>query len=340
VNNAIVYGYNGAGKSNLGLAMMDIIQHLTDKNKRPELYENYINGDSNDIAEFIYCFKFDNDSLKYKYGKSNVENIIYEDLEINNKKIISYDRRQGQDLKINLPGTETLNKDIDQIKISVLKYIKSNAVLDDSKDSITFNKLLVFVDGMLLFWQLMNRGYIGYKIGVTGMFNDIIEQGHFDDFKNFLESAGVVENIGFSKNANGDYEVYCKFENRQVVFWDICSTGTKSLVLFYYWLQRLKSDGPRPSFLFIDEFDAFYHQELSEFVVKELKESPCQVVLTTHNTSIMTNDLLRPDCYYLMFKDKIKSIASLTDKELRFGNNIEKMYRAGAFDGRFNTFSL
>ncbi|MDR2098347.1 MAG: ATP-binding protein [Spirochaetaceae bacterium] len=85
-------------------------------------------------------------------------------------------------------------------------------------------------------------------------------------------------------------------------------------------------------FLFIDEFDVFYHQELSKFVVDELKKNSRQVILTTHNTGIMTNDLLRPDCYYLMFKDRIKSIASLTDKELRFGNNIEKMYRAGAFD--------
>jgi hypothetical protein len=43
--------------------------------------------------------------------------------------------------------------------------------------------------------------------------------------------------------------------------------------------------------------------------------------------------MIKPDSSDLMYKDKIKSIASLTDKELRFGNNIEKMYRAGAFDG-------
>jgi AAA15 family ATPase/GTPase len=118
-----------------------------------------------------------------------------------------------------------------------------------------------------------------------------------------------------------------------VDFWQASSTGTHSLMLFYYWFQRLKTEEPRPSFLFIDEFDAFYHQELSKFVVNMLKQDTCQVVLTTHNTGIMTNDLLRPDCYYLMYTDRIKPIASLTDKELRFGNNIEKMYRAGAFDG-------
>jgi AAA15 family ATPase/GTPase len=87
----------------------------------------------------------------------------------------------------------------------------------------------------------------------------------------------------------------------------------------------------KPSLVYIDEFDAFYHQRLSEFVVRELISNTCQVVLTTHNTGIMTNDLLRPDCYFLMYKDRINSLASLTDKELRYGHNIEKMYRAGAF---------
>jgi hypothetical protein len=33
-----------------------------------------------------------------------------------------------------------------------------------------------------------------------------------------------------------------------------------------------------------------------------------------------------------MYKDKIKSVASSTGKELRQAHNIEKMYRAGAFD--------
>ena len=55
--------------------------------------------------------------------------------------------------------------------------------------------------------------------------------------------------------------------------------------------------------------------------------------MTTHNTSIMTNDLLRPDCYFLMNGKGIKSLANCTPKELREAHNIEKMYKAGAFSG-------
>lgn len=46
--------------------------------------------------------------------------------------------------------------------------------------------------------------------------------------------------------------------------------------------------------------------------------------MTTHNTSILTNDLLRPDCYFLMKKDIIRSLSKRTSKELREAHNIEK----------------
>ena len=101
--------------------------------------------------------------------------------------------------------------------------------------------------------------------------------------------------------------------------------------LFYFWFQRIREKS-KVTFLFIDEFDAFYHHELSALIVKELKKIGVQFILTTHNTSILTNDLLRPDCYFLMKKDIIRSLSKRTSKELREAHNIEKMYKAGSFD--------
>lgn len=122
------------------------------------------------------------------------------------------------------------------------------------------------------------------------------------------------------------------FDRNELDFYSNCSTGVRSLTLFYYWIQSIRfSDNP-PSLLFIDEFDAFYHLNLSENLVKELKKCNSQIILTTHNTSLMSNKLLRPDCYFLMYKDGINSLADSTDKEIREAHNIEKMYRAGAFN--------
>lgn len=86
--------------------------------------------------------------------------------------------------------------------------------------------------------------------------------------------------------------------------------------------------------MFIDEFDAFYHFELSEGVEKRLRKiTGVQIFTTTHNTDLMSNDLLRPDCYFLLKDNKIKAISELTVKELRQAHNLQKMYKAGAFNG-------
>jgi AAA15 family ATPase/GTPase len=97
-------------------------------------------------------------------------------------------------------------------------------------------------------------------------------------------------------------------------------------------MQKIKFGENRPVFIFIDEFDAFYHNSLSESIVKQLLKNDIQILMTTHNSSLLSNDILRPDCYFLMYKDHVKSVAMSTDKDLRKGHNIEKMYRAGAFD--------
>jgi hypothetical protein len=331
VNKALVYGHNGVGKSNLGLAIFDIVLHTTDKNKNLSNYANYLNAEnSSDMAEFAYLFKFDGEFLKYEYGKRNPDDIVYERVFINDLRVIDYDRRNNTEAMIDLPGTETLNKDISQIRISIVKYIRSNSVLPKSRENLVFEKFFAFVETMLLFWSLEKREYQGYEVGSRDMFEDIFQRGHFDEFIEFIKSAGLDSNIRLIEE-NGKRKPVFYFGDRTVDFWLNCSTGMHSLTLFYYWLQRVKYENERPSFIFIDEFDAFYHLWLSRIVMQELIAAKSQVVVTTHNTSLMTNDLLRPDCYFLMYKDKINPLSRLTDKELRFAHNIEKMYRAGVF---------
>jgi AAA15 family ATPase/GTPase len=53
VNHAIIYGQNGVGKSNLALAIFDIIGHLTDKERNEAAYKNYQNAYCS--AEETYC---------------------------------------------------------------------------------------------------------------------------------------------------------------------------------------------------------------------------------------------------------------------------------------------
>jgi hypothetical protein len=46
----------------------------------------------------------------------------------------------------------------------------------------------------------------------------------------------------------------------------------------------------------------------------------------------MTNDLSRPDCYFILNDNKITSVNKLTDQELRKAHNLQKLYKAHAFE--------
>lgn len=345
VNKAIIYGYNGVGKTNLALAIMDIVIHLADKGDKQyfyKLYENYLNANSSEkIAEFTYTFDFNKDKVEYNYGKTSSEEIVYESLLINGKKIIFYDRRKGKNqLLINFEGTEVLKGRIaatisSPSNISLLTKIKSNAVLSKKDENAEiFNKLMKYVNNMLLFSHPGTKDlgyYLGYKNSPINITEYIAENKIIDEVNRFFKEAKLEPNLKYEKDADR-YSLYFNYSKRKVSFWNSCSSGARALMLFYFWLQFAKNSQNKPSLMFIDEFDAFYHFELSKFVIEKLKETSCQVILTTHNTSIMDNDILRPDCYFFMYNNKIKSLVNSTKKDIRYAHDIEKMYKAGAFN--------
>lgn len=333
VSKSIIYGHNGIGKTNLALAIFDIILHLTDKFRNMGYYSNYLNIENgSEIAEFRYKFKFKTDNIvEYRYGKKKPDELVYETLLINNKTVLTYDRNKDTEATITLEGAETLQKDLNQINISVLKYVKTSTVLVKNHTNEILQEFYSFIDAMLLFWSLETRHFSGYEtLGNNDMIEDIIEKGNIKDFQQFLNEAGIKYQLK-EIVVNGQRQLASQFGSKLLNFWETASAGTHSLTTFYYWLERIKEENS-PKFIFIDEFDAFYHQSLAELVVKKLKEHNCQVIFTTHNTGVMNNDLLRPDCYFLMFKDRICPLFRLTNKDLRFAHNIEKMYRAGSFN--------
>jgi len=332
VRKALVYGHNGVGKSNLGFAIFDLVSHTTDKCNGRKYYINYLNASSpKEMAEFSYTFKFDSGVVEYKYGKKSHEKIVYESLYVNGRLFAGIDRRESNIAEVNALGAENLKTDMGASKISVVSYIKANAVLEKNEDNLCFDSFIEFVDGMLFFRSLDSNSYIGFEQGSTSIGVDIVSQGNVEDFENFLNEAGIECKLGVIDEAEEPALAF-DFNGKLIPFYAIASQGTKSLALFYYWYHRFRS-GSGVSLIFVDEFDAFYHHSLSSLVISKLRDVEAQVITTTHNTSIMTNDLLRPDCYFLIGKSGIRSLSDRTQKELREAHNIEKMYRAGAFDG-------
>jgi AAA15 family ATPase/GTPase len=332
VNKAIIYGQNGCGKSNLGFAIFDLVSHLTDKQTREEYYQNYLNANSNEkVATFKFTFKFDDNLVEYIYSKTEYKMLKSEKLSINGKNFASIDREKSNIFETFAKGAENLNRDMKDSNISIISYILNNTILDDDTTNILFRRFIDFVNGMLYFRTLDDKIHMGLEQNIGSVQRDIIERGNLRDFESFLNSVGIKCKLKEKKVDNFPL-IYFEFKNKDINFIDIASSGTRSLALFYFWYQRLKEEN-KVSFLFIDEFDAYYHHALSRTIIERLREvTNTQIIVTTHNTSIISNDLLRPDCYFLMYPDKIKSLAKSTQKELREAHNIEKMYRAGSFE--------
>ena len=83
----------------------------------------------------------------------------------------------------------------------------------------------------------------------------------------------------------------------------------------------------------MDEFDVFFHYDYAKEVVKFVSSfGIVQIIFTTHNSYLASNDLLRPDCYFLLIRGELKSFVDRTERKLREGHNLERILRIGEFD--------
>lgn len=336
VKNAVIYGPNGSGKSNLGYAIFDIVINLTENEKRYDRYKNYRNLEKNiENVHFYYCFDIDGFNVEYSYIKRDLNIIIQEELKIDGKVVLGWDAAKGNDkIILNLDGASNLNLKLFDGKISFVKYVYRSTSLDFAKkQSAIFSKFFDFVDRMLLFKATVDGNeYMGFRVGMDNMDKAIIESKNLPDFERFLKKYNICYKL---MPAFNNEVIMCCFVNDEenltnlALFSDVASTGTKVLRLFYYWYMQMQ----QASFVFVDEFDAFYHWEISMSIIEMLKKfTNLQCVLTTHNTNNMDNDLLRPDCYYVLNSDGIKSLPNATEKELRQAHNLKKMLVAGKFN--------
>jgi len=187
-----------------------------------------------------------------------------------------------------------------------------------------------FVSGMLWFRNLDEKRYIGNKNKneVADYLSFIFEGNNLREFEKLLNKAGINEKLIAVESASGKMVLYFN-KKKPIPFWSVASNGTFALYALFYWLKTSKE----LTLLFIDEFDAFYHVELSETIVEMLEaDHSFQTILTSHNTNLLSNRIMRPDCYFILTEDRLVSFANATERELREGHNLQKLYHNGEFN--------
>lgn len=101
------------------------------------------------------------------------------------------------------------------------------------------------------------------------------------------------------------------------------------------WADEIE---PRHGIVFRD----FGQNRSSDEVIKDFKRLssalvavplPEPIILTTHRLELMCNDVSRPDCIFVLPVNEFTAnpIWRLTDKELRFSHNLQRMYIGGMF---------
>ena len=327
IKNGIVYGPNGSGKSNFAMAIFDITNHLSQKWKKVNYYDNFTyTGKLNFPVKFEYAFKFMDDTLLYTYSKSPDGKLEEEELVVNNKLIFCNKNSvlTLDDVEFPMDSAVKANLANNANNVSIVNFLLTSYPL--AKEHYLL-KLQQFVNSMLWFRSVEKNEFMGLATAPANLDEYIIKNQLTRDFEDFIHRVSG-QSFEFQDPKDDDKELYCVFGLGRIPFDKIASTGTQSLMLLYYWLKQMAN----ASFVFIDEFDAFYHFRLSYEVCKTLFALPCQAFTSSHNTYLMTNDLLRPDCNFILQDNKIKPLSDCTQKELRFGHNIEKMFRGNAFE--------
>lgn len=101
---------------------------------------------------------------------------------------------------------------------------------------------------------------------------------------------------------------------------------------YLYFIYKVKEESNVP-FIVLDDFCNSLTDSMALYIMDILNKSDIPYIITTNKTCLMDSDILRPDCYFIMDREKgLSNICDLTDKELRESHNLEKLYRAGAFN--------
>lgn len=328
IKNAAIVGYNASGKTNLGNAILDIANHITDMAKTNVSKGLYTNLNSEDReAHFTYTFQFEKHIVKYQYDKADAQTVTRERLWIDGKEVLRKDR---EEIFIDLAGAETVNRDVITSEISLVRYVYANTVLNMKNEySKIFVEFVEFVKGMLAATATDTRKYAGFTNASGNMFSLICElENGVAELEEFLHRVGIDYHL-LEMNDEEGKNIYCKYGNKVVKLSSICSSGTRSLIFLFYWYKQRK----KIKFMYLDEFDAFYHTELSQKIIKILIENEnMQIVVSTHNTDVISNEILRPDCYFILEDNEIQPFYKRTRKALREAHNLQKMYKAGAFN--------
>jgi hypothetical protein len=391
---ALIYGANGAGKSNIFRALRYLRGLVIyPQKKNAGMRRERFNFAHDELGPTTLDVQFIEGNRLYRFGVVVDDNQILEEwfVEIvKNKEKVIYERKTAEsgDVKVAATASAKRNDKVAAlVKIGGPKnqtFIATiNATLDQSDLDTHFNALLDWFGGTLsMIAPEAVYGPLGHelaedstflkfagdflKASSTGVDHLLVQKNEITEaelralipanvWKRYMENQNsedegeslnvfrmeggnnlIIEKVDGGRYYNisvqaahkpGDGSVY-PLELKEE------SDGTRRLLDLVPALHSLKNKG---GVFFVDEIDRSMHpmlvRRLLEYFLSACTENSSQLILTTHESSLLDLDLVRRDEIWFAEKDNHlrTHLYSLVDFKVRTDLEIRKNYLAGRF---------
>lgn len=359
-----IYGANASGKSNVIKALGTFIRIINDSVKNEEVLEMIesfqLSTESMDGPSFFQII-FRLEGIRYRYGfEADYESIKNEWLfsTPKSREQILFIREGDQIGDINQKHFEEAQKSID-LSGGEGQIFRNNSLFLSSLASFGFGKvskkLIEAISSISVVSGLGHPG--GY--GLAGDFlNDSVKKNFILDFLKKadvgIEDINAIELKGDNLPKDFPEDVKQEFKNRRIIisnrirYDDKLNAVGKSEFAF----AAQESEGTRKMFelspfifkalkegttLVIDEFDARFHPLLTKKIVELFNSEgnkKSQLIFITHDTNLLSADLLRRDQIDFVEKDRYGASHLYTLVEIKGVRNdasFEKDYIQGKY---------
>ena len=349
VTSAVIYGANASGKSSFFKAIATALTMIKNSNnvqitdKLPVVPFKFDIESRNKASSFEFTFVA-KDEKKYVYGFSTtVKEIIEEYLYRYDsaKPTLIFDLKEDDEPKYNRAYKTKLEAAY-QMNTANKLFLATATMWNVECTKVPFEWLADYIDTFTEVMDLSDVALDKYCID---------DKHQYIDFtKNLLKQADInISNIEVeTKDAIGgknyDIEVTTghtiEDEEGNITEYPLTlqeeSMGTQ--LLFFYG-PLLKDAFEKGKALILDEIDKSMHPSLVKFIINlfrdpDVNKAGAQLIVTTHETGILTLDMFRRDQIYFTEKDSktgVTDLYSLDEFSVRKTENIEKGYLMGRY---------
>lgn len=338
LKNAIIFGANASGKSNIIKALSTFRELIMRNDKEQNPYPTF----ASNTEPITFSAKIVSEHQVYTYSVSyNQKAILREKLEkdVNNKKIIYFERLADkyavipEELQLLVPKTRkdslfliTAKTFNDKECLNVFKWFRQNLTIVSAQNSyISLERLYKkqhdkkFKDKMLSFLQAADFNIIDFEV-VESEWPDPIRELLKESNSNFKNYQMILRH----KNNVGKDECFSLTLEAE-------SDGTRKFISLAIDLL-LKKDKT----IVIDEFDNSFHLELSQALIELFNsdENTNQFILTSHELNLMDTNLKKEQIYFTERKGSETELYSIYDfksEENRSDYLYFTRYRNGMF---------